>query len=67
MSNFLIVTSWDPPHLTQHFAHHQKQTVGNFALWTRTLCGRSLLANGERKGAEMCEVCEDAFDEEDDE
>ncbi len=64
MADFVMAHSWDPPQLTQHFAHHQKQTASNFAPWVKTLCGRSILANGEREGAEMCEICEEAFDDE---
>ena len=66
MAEFVMAHSWDPPQLTQHFAFFQKQTTGREMVpWVKTLCGRSLMANGEREGAEMCEICEDAFDDED--
>jgi hypothetical protein len=62
--NYVFAHSWDPPQITQHYARFYKQTPTALP-WVKTLCGRSLLSNGEHRNAEMCEECEEEFDDDD--
>lgn len=63
MTDLVLAHSWDPPRMTQHMAVFYSQTPNEFTIpWVRTLCGRSILANRERDGAEMCEKCEEVDD-----
>ena len=64
MTDVVLAHSWDPPQMTQHMAVFHNQTKARkFVPWVKTLCGRTILANGEREGAEMCEKCEEVDDE----
>lgn len=64
MTDVVLAHTWDPPGMTQHMATFYQQILEPRIIpWVKTLCGRTILANGEREGAEMCEKCEEVDDE----
>jgi hypothetical protein len=64
-TSYVTAHTWDPPYMTSHFGTFHKQLpVNPMVPWMKTLCGRSVLANGDRSGAYPCEECQDKMDEE---
>lgn len=55
--------TWDHPNMVSHFGRFHKQTPSSGGPWLKTLCGRTVLPNGDRSGAYPCEECEKAMDE----
>ena len=69
MTDYVMAHTWDDPGMVSHFGqYHEKQMAGSQLYpWMRTLCGRFILANGDKSGAEPCVICEEAMDLEDEE
>lgn len=66
-TSYVMAHTWDYPEMVSHFGTYHKQIMGSRVIpWMSTLCGRTVLANGDRSGTQACEICEEAMDMEDD-